>query len=100
MKPIVEEVKESLESQVVAMAGLTDKALKGVVFYIQELLKFKKFRLEIHFPPKDPAIIIHLMDQDGTELFVKHKKPEDLDNLAKFLGIPNYKISLAVKSEE
>lgn len=95
MKTILELAIEDYQKKKKELGGLTDLAIKGIIYYVTEVIKISNYKLEILYPPNQPAVIIHVFTNKNEEVFIKLKNTNEIDGLSDFLGIPEYKIKFA-----
>lgn len=96
VSPFAIKVRKMVDDQLDELGGLTDVGLKVLDIYLKEAMKITNYTLDINWTNR--VIIIHVLDSNNKEVFLRVKNTDMLKFVAVKMGTPDYTITFASKT--
>ena len=96
MKPSAHAITDYLRHNLEAQGLVGEKVIKGIIFFIKEIMKIEHYDIQIFTPTEgnQGSILIHVFDASGKEVFIK-PKTDLMNKFISFINIPTYTIKFA-----
>ena len=94
---LISQVQKLLDKKFEALGSLDDFGAKAIMFYLEDVMKIKRYRLD--FDTINKEVVIYVFAADDTVVFVRNKKQKELDEMALYFGIKDYRVRFATKEE-